>query len=556
MTTNDNALKSYARNLWLRSDPQLEDCRIEDLLTSEHFKTLKNMFDQDLQNLQRQYLSKPLRKFGNASTADVRQYEMKDLRLSNAQPPVRPASVPATPATPSAPSAPAAVPMPAPAPAPIETPAPAPTVDAAVPVPVPVPVPPPAPDLADASFRLPNARAGDIYQQSLEKVSAADPVIYISVTLPPGLALTFDPAGGAFSGIPGQAGEPLIGISYRYASQPAEHVRHASVKLVINANPKSMWRDLPSDQADIYWRPDQQSSQLAGAALRAIAASKRGRSHAHVGSFRDDDYAIAHLPDTQWYIGIVADGAGSARFSRKGAAIICAQARSTLENILAGERSTAIDQAAEAYYHARSVPKQDPKVVEAAWQTLRNALYGAVGNAAYFATKGIFDEATVHKETQADTIFKDYSSTALIAICKRYSFGTLCAAYWVGDGAVGIYSKKHGITLLGDVDSGEFSGQTRFLESAEVTQEALIKRTRFDIVDDMTALVVMTDGVSDPKFETEARLVRADDWHALWNELDQAVDFNAASGQHEKLLNWLDFWSQGNHDDRTIAIIY
>lgn len=537
MTINDNALKSYARNLWLRSDPQLEDCRIEDLLKSEPFKILKNMFDQDLQNLQRRYLSKPLRKFGNATTADVRQYEMKDLKLSNAQPPL----LTQLPVQPAAASAPVSAPVSAPTP---------------VLEPVQPPAPPPVPELADAAFRLPNARAGDIYQQTLEKVSAADTVIYISVTLPPGLALTFDPAGGAFSGIPEQAGEPLIGISYRYASQPAEHVRHASVKLVINANPKSMWRDLPSDQADIYWRPDQLSSQLAGSELRAIAASKRGRSHAHIGSFRDDDYAIAHLPDTRWYIGIVADGAGSARFSRKGAAIICAQARSTLENILTGERSMAIDQAAEAYYLARSVPKQDPKVVEAAWQTLRNALYGAVGNAAYFATKGIFDEATVHKETQADTIFKDYSSTALIAICKRYSFGTLCAAYWVGDGAVGIYSKKHGITLLGDVDSGEFSGQTRFLESAEVTQEALIKRTRFDIVDDMTALVVMTDGVSDPKFETEARLVRADDWHALWNELDQAVDFNAASGQHEKLLNWLDFWSQGNHDDRTIAIIY
>ena len=100
---------------------------------------------------------------------------------------------------------------------------------------------------------------------------------------------------------------------------------------------------------------------MAGTELRVIAASKRGRSHAHVGSFRDDDYAIAHQPEPRWYIGIVADGAGSARFSRKGAAIICEQARSTLMNILAGERSTTIDQAAQAYYTARSVPKQDPK---------------------------------------------------------------------------------------------------------------------------------------------------------------------------------------------------
>ena len=129
-----------------------------------------------------------------------------------------------------------------------------------------------------------------------------------------------------------------------------------------------------------------------------------------------------------------------------------------------------------------------------------------VGNAAYYAALAIHGEVSARPELGG--AFKDYSSTALIAICKRYSFGTLCAAYWVGDGAVGVYSRRDGITLLGEVDSGEFSGQTRFLDNAAVDHAMLRKRTRFALAEDMTALVLMTDGVSDAKFDTEARLGR------------------------------------------------
>lgn len=105
------------------------------------------------------------------------------------------------------------------------------------------------------------------------------------------------------------------------------------------------------------------------------------------------------------------------------------------------------------------------------------------------------------------------------------------------------------------MDSGEYSGQTRFLDSNEVTQEALLKRTRFTLCPDFTGFLLMTDGVSDPKFETEARLVELDAWDALWEDLQSGADL-AGSNPDIKLLEWLDFWSQGNHDDRTIAIIY
>jgi len=97
----------------------------------------------------------------------------------------------------------------------------------------------------------------------------------------------------------------------------------------------------------------------------------------------------------------------------------------------------------------------------------------------------------------------------------------------------------------------------------EIIKNDLYKRMRFDIVEDFTALILMTDGITDPKFETDANLYRIEKWHAFWDDLngnneDNAkVDFADDNEQAaEQLLKWLDFWSKGNHDDRTIAILF
>lgn len=53
-----------------------------------------------------------------------------------------------------------------------------------------------------------------------------------------------------------------------------------------------------------------------------VVSSKRGRSHANVGSFRDDDFAFKFIDHTGWSIVCVADGA-NAKLARKGSSIAC-----------------------------------------------------------------------------------------------------------------------------------------------------------------------------------------------------------------------------------------
>jgi hypothetical protein len=409
--------------------------------------------------------------------------------------------------------------------------------------------------LPDVAFRLANARQGEVYAQRLVPQSGRiDDLSLLAVKFPLALDLKADLLAGLVAGTPATAGDFGIEVIYCFKSEGQARKRQATVTLLVNPDPKSLWKDLPSDRSDIFWKADAVCSAVVGPEFRMIAASKRGRSHAHVGGFRDDDYFIHHSEQSSWYTAIVADGAGSAKYSRRGAKLVCDEAGAYLIDALNGKIGATIAAAAAAY-HAAKVAPSPAAVIDLAWQELRKALYTAVGHAAFHCVKAIND--TVANCTDRRASYKDFSTTALISVTRRFPFGTLCAAYWVGDGAVGIYSKENGVKLLGAADSGEFSGQTRFLDACEVRADALLRRTRFELVDEFTALILMTDGVSDPKFDTEANLERPAAWDALWNDLDQAVSLHErAGGAEQRLLSWLDFWSQGSHDDRTIAIVY
>lgn len=183
-------------------------------------------------------------------------------------------------------------------------------------------------------------------------------------------------------------------------------------------------------------------------------------------------------------------------------------------------------------------------------------IYKIVGTAAFKAQKAIFEEAKMQDQPS-----KLYATTLLLTICKRFEYGWFVASFWVGDGAICLYDKEaHTAKLLGVPDEGEYAGQTRFLTMPEIFKDAtsLYQRLRFHIVPDFTALFLMSDGVSDPMFETDANLANPNKWDALWENLKEGgvelTDDNEES--KSQLLDWLDFWSPGNHDDRTIAILY
>lgn len=326
---------------------------------------------------------------------------------------------------------------------------------------------------------------------------------------------------------------------------------------IINQDPQKLWKDLPVDWDNMpepkYKKDDTQVDYKKVEALAdgtpqkdIVAASKRGRSHANEAKPRDDHFRMEYM-DNGWYIMAVADGAGSAKFSRKGSQLACDK---SVETCLAKLGQCKPFEEAIARY-----AQQTEKSEEEARKEVGDYIYRIIGDAALQAHKAINDEASINKQSP-----KVYATTLLLAICKKFDFGWFVASFWVGDGAICLYNRKeHSAQILGVPDEGDYAGQTRFLTMPDIFDTtSLYKRLRFRIVEDFTALFLMTDGVSDPKFETDSNLLNPDKWDALWDDLrGKGVDLTdvneATQGQ---LLNWLDFWSPGNHDDRTIAILY
>ena len=275
-----------------------------------------------------------------------------------------------------------------------------------------------------------------------------------------------------------------------------------------------------------------------------VAASQRGRSHAQEGKPRDDDFALHYIKEHDWYIMTVADGAGSAKASRKGSEIACKTVVDVCKSMIT-EDIKVFEQHIKEFNSDKSDAKR---------KYMGDNLYKILGNAVFKSLKNIEEEAKL-----ANNQVKDYATTLIVSICKKFKFGWFVGAFWVGDGGIGIYNKeKQFLKVLGESDGGEYAGQTRFLTMSEITQPAeLYRRLRFEIVDDFTALILMSDGITDPKFETDANLLKVEKWNELWQDLSKEVDFsddNEASA--DQLLSWLDFWSPGNHDDRTIAILF
>ena len=321
--------------------------------------------------------------------------------------------------------------------------------------------------------------------------------------------------------------------------------------LTVNPDPKSLWKDNPVPKNTPFVKPDCVAFHADDGNIRIVAASRRGRSHAQQGTCRDDDMAFWSDSATGRYVLVVADGAGSAKFSRQGSKI-------------------AVDTA---------VRELSEKLTDAVWESeggdftaegnvgkvLVGAARAAVGEIDAFVKRTKSDETA----EMPDLALKDFNTTLLMAVVKRYNDGSLRgAAFSIGDGAIAWWQPGKA-KLLCAPDGGEFSGQTKFLTTLSVWKDdyAVIQKARCFTFQkspqDAAAgrLFLMTDGVSDPFFETDNLLRSPAEWDKFESgeiaprNLFANPGENEAEAASQRLLEWLSFWSVGNHDDRTIAVL-
>jgi serine/threonine protein phosphatase PrpC len=400
--------------------------------------------------------------------------------------------------------------------------------------------------------RIPNATVGKPYEARLdfEKLGWNDLTEY-SVQGLEELGLSFDKEHQLISGVPLQSGDKTFLFRFKIEGQADDApLNEKKIPFIINPDPKSLWKALESNRDDPYWKEDDVTVFAPLGDRRILVSSKRGRSHANVGSFREDDFAFSDL-ENGWSIVVVADGAGSAKISRKGSAIAC---NGIVDHF---KESTAVESMAEFHELLQQYITNSGEDTQ---KKLNRFVYNNLGKAAFGVHKALHQFA----QDQGFTL-KDLSTTLVFTLFKKYEAGYALLSFGVGDCPIAVLNRDMTeVILMNWIDVGEFGGGTRFITMPEIFQsEKFATRFGFKLVKDFSYLVLMSDGIYDPKFVVEAALAKIENWQAFFRDLDgqneDGVKVELKPDNPEiaqQFSKWMDFWSPGNHDDRTLAIVF
>ncbi|EYT23560.1 PP2C family serine/threonine-protein phosphatase [Acinetobacter sp. 1000160] len=390
-------------------------------------------------------------------------------------------------------------------------------------------------------FQIPNARVGQDYQARIQMQYPVKEDVLIcseSIKIPEDLGIVFDDQAQQLQGIPLQAGEFKLAFQYKN-NEAVQAWSSGEVTFIITADPRSLWQVNEPDINEPYQKAHSDHQLIQTEHFNLAACSQRGRSHEHAGTFRDDDFLIARVAETDWSVLIVADGAGSASYSRQGSLLAVQSVAKTLTDYLE-----------QHHPHLDSLLLQwqvgsDDEMTKSVAQQIYKDFHDTFYKTAQVAIETIEQEANL-KQVAA----KAYATTLLVAVVKQCEQKTFISTFWIGDGAIAVYAKDK-VRLMGKPDGGEFAGQTRFLDRSFAQQFA--SRVNIGYYDDCEAVILMTDGISDPRFETDAGLANHEKWQALWQEIEPQLQ---QLHPDQALLEWSKFFSAGHHDDRTLAILW
>lgn len=387
-----------------------------------------------------------------------------------------------------------------------------------------------------------NARVGLPYQGKIilhSPISQEIQIVASSVKFSHDIGLYFDEQFQEVCGQPSQVVDDFY-LEFKYTLSQSTQEQSAKVYLTINPNPRDIWQELEPASDLPYAKSHTAHQHLAHEWYDIYAIRCRGRTHAHTGTYCDDDFFVQTLAESQWSVLVVSDGAGSAKFSRQGSKIAV--------NIV-GEYLLKYVQ----HHHADLEQLLSQwQIGQADEQTRLSAhqLYNKFNQQFYDASQEALKCIELEAEHQQAKM-RDFASTLLVAVTKHDAKNTFVASFAVGDGAICAYHTERNVVLMNEPDAGEHAGQTQFLDDIHKTQK---QRTHVRYLQGHYHVMLMTDGISDPIFASDAELQSAEHWHQFWQK-DIVPQL-----QHEQpsqaLLTWSNFYSDGHHDDRTLIVLH
>lgn len=347
-----------------------------------------------------------------------------------------------------------------------------------------------------------------------------------------------------------------------------------------------------------------------------FGARVRGKKHKHEGTNCDDYFETAVTDDC--FIAVVCDGAGSRRLSRIGARAACETAAAFLKDKL--ERLffdlPEIKSGLSADLKSTEFMAACSRIAALVQQSAREAFQAQQDALAEIIDDENYENALGRKPTLSDlaTTFLAAVATPLVIDGEKRNF---MASVQIGDGCICALDSKADssscVKLMGEADSGKFSGETDFLSEKNTEQKAIGAKTRVSR-GSSDIIMLMSDGVADDYFPAVPMMERlyldlqlngilpmsgepsqgedpapirfqsvsmsrqsvalqyakqllADNsveaMNALWDKREslrchslEAFRMNIGDTAEERLRVWLDNYNErGSFDDRTLVII-
>lgn len=242
----------------------------------------------------------------------------------------------------------------------------------------------------------------------------------------------------------------------------------------------------------------------------AIGARVRGKKHKHEGTNCDDWFETAESAGC--LIAVVADGAGSKPLSRIGARVSCEGAVEYLRGAVSG-----LFESQPELRVKLSGDMSGAEFMEACGQIaplIQNAARAAF-DAVIKKLGSIYSDSAYTASLGRNPTLADMGSTFLAALVVPLEINggheNFVLSAQIGDGCICAIDRnachENCFRLLGEADSGAYSGETDFLSEKNVSEGAIARRTRIsrgksDII------MLMSDGVADDYFPAQPQMKR------------------------------------------------
>lgn len=241
-----------------------------------------------------------------------------------------------------------------------------------------------------------------------------------------------------------------------------------------------------------------------------IGARARGKKHKHEGTNCDDWFETGESEG--FIIAVVADGAGSKQLSRIGARVSCEAAVEYLKTALSEtvQKNPQIKQQLSAEIGGEEfmaacgmLAPLIQNSARAAFDAVINKLRTLYSDKAYISTMG-------RNPTLAD-MGATFLAVVAVPLEVNGSRENFVLSAQIGDGCIcaidsGADSDSC-FKLLGEADSGAYSGETDFLSAKTVSEGVIARKTRISR-GKSDILMLMSDGVADDYFPAQPMMKR------------------------------------------------